>query len=360
MRMSNNSNSLSVLDDKISLVSVSIGTFGGYRRATREQIASLGGNLPACKAITEGSIKVYKTEALAVFHSIRRNLIRKIARHGVKALGSSTVFAFPSAELQEITAEIASAEQMFFDERANLDSQYDDIFERHVAENREAEAVIRLRKFDRAEAISKLVFASSVFRISPLVREGEDAELGVMSIVAGLARQLFEEVASEMEELAKNQCFVKNARVGQKTLRPLRAVVAKMQGLTFLDDTIDGAIKFVNDTLADLPKQGYIEDTAGAKPFSALRRLVELMSDANELVNAASRVKNGIPYVEVLFPRPAPAAPAPVVGQRQASMPAQPVSTALTGDPAGLPPLPIATAVAAPRPAARRPAVPIF
>ena len=358
--MSNNGTSLSVLDDKISLVSVSIGTFGGYRRATREQIASLGGNLPACKAITEGSIKVYKTEALAVFHSIRRNLFRRLARHGIKALGSSTVFAFPSAELQEITAEIASAQQSFFDERAILDSRFDQLFEEHVAENREAEAVIRLRKFSRSEAIGKLAFASSVFRISPLVREGEDGEQGVMSIVAGLARQLFEEVASEMEDLARNQCFVKNARVGQKTLRPLKAVVEKMQGLTFLDDTIEGAIRLVNDTLADLPKEGYIEDTAGNKPFSTLRRLVELMSDANELVNAASRVKNGIHHFEVLFPRPAPPVPVPGVEQQKASMPAQAGSTSPTGDPAVLPPLPITTALVVPRPAARRPAVPIF
>ena len=358
--MSNNSTSLSVLDDKISLVSVSIGTFGGYRRATREQIASLGGNLPACKAITEGSIKVYKTEALAVFHSIRRNLIRKLARHGVKALGSSTVFAFPSAELQEITAEIASAEQVFFGERANLDSQYDELFEQHVAENREAESVIRLRKYGRSEAISKLVFASCVFRISPLVREGADAEQGVMSIVAGLARQLFEEIASEMEKLSDNDGFTKKARVGQKSLRPLKAVVEKMQGLAFLDDTIEGAIKLVNDTLAALPKEGYIEDTAGSKPFSTLRRLVELMSDANELVNAASRVKNGIPYVEVLFPRSELQALAPVMEQRQALSPGEALSTPVASDPAGLPPLPITTPVVVPRPAAPRPAVPIF
>ena len=53
-----------VLTDKLTLISVNIATFSGYRRATRDHIKALGGSLPASAAITEGSIKVFPGEQL--------------------------------------------------------------------------------------------------------------------------------------------------------------------------------------------------------------------------------------------------------------------------------------------------------
>ena len=365
--------SADVLNQHLTLISISISTFGGYRRATREAISKLGGNLPSCKAITEGSIKVFPAEPLGPIHTIRHGLFRKMAKRGIKALGSSNVFGIPSATLDEALREIAAAELEFKTNCAIIEDKYEDLFEEHVRANSEAEEVIRAKKFSKSEALSKLSFSKSVFRIQPELREGEDAEQGVRGIVEGLGRQLFEEVAAEMDKLLKNDAFAKHNRVGQKTLRPLRAVAKKMAGLAFLDErNVEGIIRLIDDTLSLLPSQGYIEDTGIDQPFSLLRRLVETLADADDLVNAAGKICNGISARDVLVPPLiVEVAEEPVVPQAveassetvQTHVPAEttsPVRSVYPPSPTALPPLPLAAIPVLPPPAPARVAVPMF
>lgn len=307
-----------VLNDKLTLISVNISTFSGYRRATRENIASLGGSLPDSEAITEGSIKVFPCEGTKTLQTIRRGLFREVQSHGIRALGSQNVFAVLTDDLPEIEKKIEQAKAEFSAEVSALDAKYENIFESHVSANSEAEAVIRSLKIDRATAVSRCRFSTDVFKIAPFVREGESEEEGVEGIVRGLGRQLYEETSSSMDKLLKNDAFAKNQRVGQKTLRPLKAEVQKMQKLAFLDPSIEGAVKLVTDILAALPAQGYIEK----QDFITLEKLVDTMADPDALFNAACKVKNGVPACDVLFP-PAPVQQAPV--QQSAENPAVPL-----------------------------------
>lgn len=287
-----------VLNEKLTLVSLNISTFSGYRRATREHIAALGGTLPASAAVTEGSIKVFPCDGTKALQTVRRGIFRKLQSKGVKALGSQNVFAVLTTELPEIEKEIAAAQVDYKAERSKLDADYEQIFEAHVLANTEAETIIRSLKVDRATAIAKCRFSSDVFKIAPFLREGQSEEEGVEGIVRGLGRQLYEEIASNNSKLLQNDAFSKNRRVGQKTLRSLKADVQKMAKLSFLDSSVDGAISLVNETLKALPQEGYIE----GQHFVALERLVEILSETDSLLNAASKVKNGIAPCDVLFP----------------------------------------------------------
>lgn len=292
-----------VLNEKMALVSLNISGFTGYRRATREHIKELGGSLPSSAAVTEGSIKVFPPEATNGMQSVRRSIFKKMQAKGVRAMGSQNVFAVLTEDLPVIEAAIEEAKAHFEHERDDLEQLYDQIFEVHVWANSEAEAIIRSLKVDRGTAMSRCRFSSNVFRIAPFVREGQSEEEGVEGLVRGLGRQLYEEVADEMEKLLAKECFDKNQRVGQKSLRPLKAAVEKMQKLAFLDGDVSGGIQLVQETLSMLPQQGYIEGQA----FLTLERLVETMSDADSLLNAAAKVRNGLAVCDVLFP------PAPVV-----------------------------------------------
>ena len=328
-----------VLNEKLTLVSINISTFSGYRRATREHIAALGGSLPARAAITEGSIKVFPCDGTKALQTVRRGIFRKLQAKGVRALGSQNVFAVLTDDLPEIEKEVAGAEAEFKAEVDALEANYDQMFESHVASNVEAETIIRSLKVDRATAIAKCRFSSDVFKIAPFLREGQSEEEGVEGIVRGLGRQLYEEFAANMDKLLKNDAFAKNQRVGQKTLRPLKAELQKMKKLSFLDPSVEGAITLVSDILKVLPQEGYIE----GQSFVTLEKLVEVMSDADTLLNAASKVKNGVPACDVLFP-PAPvqavqAAEATEVEEvAQAAEPTEAVPDA----PAAVPPVSVA------------------
>ena len=114
-----------VLNEKLTLVSINISTFSGYRRATREHIAALGGSLPASAAITEGSIKVFPCDGTKALQTVRRGIFRKLQAKGVRALGSQNVFAVLTDDLPEIEKELADAEAEFKAEVAALDGNYD-------------------------------------------------------------------------------------------------------------------------------------------------------------------------------------------------------------------------------------------
>ena len=286
-----------VLNEKLTLVSINISTFSGYRRATREHIAALGGSLPQSAAVTEGSIKVFPCDGTKALQTVRRGVFRKLQAQGVKALGSQNVFAVLTDDLPGIEQEIADAQAEYKAERDALEAKYDQMFEDHVAANPEAEAIIRSLKVEPATAIAKCRFSSDIFKIAPFLRDGQSEEEGVEGIVRGLGRQLYEEVASEMEKLLKNDAFA-NQRVGQKSLRPLKAAVQKMKKLSFLDPSVEGAITLITDILKALPQEGYIQ----GQSFITLEKLVENVSDTDRLLNAASKVKNGVPACDVLFP----------------------------------------------------------
>jgi len=325
-----------VLNEKLTLVSINISTFSGYRRATREHIAALGGSLPASAAITEGSIKVFPCDGTKALQTVRRGIFRKLQAKGVRALGSQNVFAVLTDDLPEIEKEVAGAEAEFKAEVDALEANYDQMFESHVASNVEAETIIRSLKVDRATAIAKCRFSSDVFKIAPFLREGQSEEEGVEGIVRGLGRQLYEEFAANMDKLLKNEAFAKNQRVGQKTLRPLKAELQKMKKLSFLDPSVEGAITLVSDILKVLPQEGYIE----GQSFVTLEKLVEVMSDADTLLNAASKVKNGVPACDVLFP-PAPVQAAEATEVEEVAQAAEPTE-AVPDAPAAVPPVSVA------------------
>ena len=335
----NTNTNASILDEKLALVTVAISVPGGYRRLTTDQIAALGGSLPDSKVVTEGSLKVFNSDAFAPFLAIRRTLFRLLQKCGIKALGSSKVFAIPRVKLESILTEVAAAEGKFKTETADLDANYESIYEAHIAKNPEAETLIRAKRFARVDVISRLSFSHAVFCIQPVVREGEDADKGVESIVSGLARQLFEEIAGEMATLSESDTFTKNGRGVQRTLRPLRAAVEKLEGLDFLDPlTIAGAVKMFNTVLSGMPVEGYID----GEEFKILRRLVvDITSDPDELVNAASKVANGVEVKEVLFPTPVVPVAAPDVAAHSVETPPVVVASEKIGAvPADVPSLP--------------------
>lgn len=298
------------LTHKVALISLDIGNFGGYRRATKELIESLGGRLPDSQAVTEGSIKVFPNGPLKPFQTRRRNLFREIGKMGIKAMGSGSVFAIPRTKMAKAEQLIADADAEYKADLVAFDKSFEDDFEAHVKANPEAESILRSLKISKAYAMLRFRFNHDIFTIAPVLREGEDPEKGVQSIVAGLARQLYVEVADTMADLLENDSLNGKGRAGQRTLRPIKAQVEKMEGLTFLSDTVDDVIAFIGAVLSTFPKDGWIEDWPGNKAFTRLKRFLEKFSEADGIVDAAGRARRGRTVDEILFPELQKAAPA--------------------------------------------------
>jgi hypothetical protein len=353
-----------ILDERIALISVSASIFGGYRRATKEMIRELGGSLPDSKAVTQGSIRVFPSDSatapatkgkvsalgtLASLGTIRRAAFRELGAKGIKALGSRSVFAIPAEARDEIGQLLDAAEIEFKEGVLKLQQTYDQQFEDHVKESPEAESILRRLKVDKADAVAKCHFTWTPFQITPLARKGQDQEKGVATVLASLGGQLFQEVADEFADILKKDGFV-SGKVGQKFLRPIKAQVAKMEGLAFLDDAVPGAIAFVKAVLGMLPKEGYIE----AAEFDPLQKMVNLCADVETLVDAACRTRNGVSVETILTP---PVAAAPVAAAPVAAAPV--VAAPVVAAPVVAAPVVAAPVVAAPVVAAPVAAAPV-
>jgi len=330
------------LTHKVALISLDIGNFGGYRRATKELIESLGGRLPDSQAVTEGSIKVFPNGPLKPFQTRRRNLFREIGKMGIKAMGSGSVFAIPRTKMAKAEKLIADADAEYKADLVAFEKSFEDDFEAHVKANPEAAAILRSLKISKAYAMLRFRFNHDIFTIAPVLREGEDPEKGVQSIVAGLARQLYVEVAGTMADLLENDSLNGKGRAGQRTLRPIKAQVEKMEGLTFLSDTVDDVIAFIGAVVSTFPKDGWIEDVPGNKAFTRLKRFLEKFSEADGIVDAAGRARRGRTVEEILFPELQKATPAVAV-LTAAPVAVAPVVVAPVVIPVAAPAVPVVT-----------------
>jgi len=288
---------LSTLTEKLMVVSFRICQFSGYRHATRELIAKLGGNLPACRAITEGSIKVFPNDGLKQLNTLRRRTQRFFQGLGIQVLGSSVTFAVPASDMAAVEKKVAELEQDFNQAKLDLERDYDDLFEQHVKANHEAEEIIRGLKVEKTAAINKCRFEFNLFRVHAVARAGQTEEESLEGMIRGFSRRLYEEVAEEFSKLSESD-FVTRLRVGQRSLAVIKAQLAKMKRLDFLDDTVPYAVKAGDELLAMMPKTGFIE----GNPFEVLAKYIEMMSDPDGVLNMASLVRKGVSLLDVLFP----------------------------------------------------------
>lgn len=297
---------LEYLQSKIVLVSITIKSFSGYKRATAEHIQRMGGHLPASKAITEGSIKIFPEDHLKPLTAVRRTVLRKLQSLGIKALNASNVIAIHADDLP-------AAEKLINEAKGDFDVALDDFvknyetnFEAHAKANPEAADIIRSLKKDVTDASASFKFFYQFFTIQPKPTQGESEEDSVEALISQLGGQLYEEIAEGVRKVFTSKA-IQLQRVNQRTMNYFHGLASKMEKMQFLDPSLEGAVKLAKDILGSLPSEGIIS----GNDFLTFFKLAEIMSDAEDFLNAASKVRKGTPPCDVIFP-PSKASIAPV------------------------------------------------
>jgi hypothetical protein len=281
--------------NELTLISAKIRFFSPYRRALPENIAALGGTLPSSGAVTEGSIKVFPQNRLNDLGTIRRGFFRSIAKVRVKAMGSAnTMMVAPSlkAEAEKVIAEYRAKFAVAF---AELDMNYEAWLLEHAEAHPEAKDVIMARAYPRELAISRCRYD-----VRPFTIVVGDADID--EVLSSLAAELFEDVAQEAAKIRKNSAFSTAQRVGQRSLRPIKAILAKLQSYAFLAPVVSGAVRLVSDTLDALPRHGWIEDGPVSAHLTLLKALVSLVSEPDEFADGARLAHSGTSFLAILLP----------------------------------------------------------
>jgi hypothetical protein len=256
-----------------------------------EDLKTAAGTLPPDTLASLGSKKVCDPKKIAIFSALKKRAERVCESVGVRFIGG---YAIPEdripdvvSELQCIEAEAAQAKKTFLaDYQANIDLW--------VAENTEWKDII-LNAVESAEHVSRQIrFGHQAFRIGAVDEDKTEANEGLENSLSGLGDRLIFEVSRDARKLWENSLQGRD-QVTQKALRPVRTILEKLRGLSFLDTRIKPMIQRIEQSLSSLPSKGAIAD----KDFDLLAGLVLQLADPKGMQITVGSVAPTVPAQEV-------------------------------------------------------------
>jgi hypothetical protein len=250
----------------IVLVTMNTTLWSGRKRLRPEDLKLVDGSeLPPDKLANLGSKRVMDPEALAPFARLKRRAEREILAVGTRFLGG---YAVPAEKIDELMPKLAAIQKEFEESREGFLSAYDQAVEDWIAENPGWQEVIRRAVEDISYVGRQLSFSVQTFRINP-VRAHRS---GLESEIHGLADQLRHEVG-QVARTAWESSYQGRTEVGQKAIRPVRAMLEKIEGLVFLEPGLNELVEGIRTVLTALPTAGSIKGADFASLCGALHLL---------------------------------------------------------------------------------------
>ena len=240
-----------------------------------------GKELPPASLASLGSKLVMDPEKLAPFHALKSAAVRAILRVGTRFLGA---YAVPAEKTDEVMAEVNSIEAEFNAKKQEFMDGYQAALDYWVAANPGWENIIQSAAVSPATAAEKLKFSTQVLSIMPVAGQ----EQGLEKEVNGLVGQLRQEIEIMARQTWKDS-FQGKTEVTQKALRPLRGMVAKIEGLAFLEPSLADLVEGLQSTFAGLPPKGMIKGqslAAACGILSVLGNIPEAAAQEAETVEA--------------------------------------------------------------------------
>ncbi len=257
--------------DNITILVLSVSLWTG-RKQLREEDLKLadGSELPPQRLASLGSKRVMDPAALAPFATFKRRAERAVLAVGTRFLGG---YAVPVEKLDGLMAELDSIRYEYNAAKEDFLSEYDGAVQDWKAQNPGWEEVIARAVESPAYVAGQLSFRVQTFTVNPV----EGHETGLETEINGLADQLRHEVRQQAR-LTWDSSFRGKLEAGQKAVRPIRAMLDKIEGLVFLEPGLNELVTGIRTTLAGLPKTGPIK---GAD-FAALCGVIHLLGNIPE------------------------------------------------------------------------------
>ena len=262
--------------DKTMCVNLLVTLWSGRRRLKPEDLGAAAANLPPEDLASLGSLKLCDPAKLNKLFTIKRGAERDCERVCVRFLGG---YATEESNVAALTAKLdrrkAEFEQTASAFAQSLQFEIDDWSAKHPQWRHVIERAIP----DPSYITGRLNFAYQVFRVGAASDEAGDAlNQGLVEQTTGLAGQLFREIQSEART-AWDRSYKGKDAVGQRALRPIRAIQQKLEALQFIDQRIGPVIGRIEAVLEALPKEGKLE----GRELSAVVGLLHLLSDAQQM-----------------------------------------------------------------------------
>lgn len=268
---------------EIVLVNVDNAIWSGYKRTTDGDLAKMNATLPGGGIITKGGKKIFPTETLKPFNTLKKEISRKLTSVGVSALGGSSRVV-PVSEMKDLEKFLEVCRTKYNSLIADFANNYDANLAKHL-ENIDEPVVCEIvtrSTLSKDEAVKRFRFITDIFNIVPK-GDGE-------GLVNNLANKLFSEISTSARD-AYEKSFLGKPRVGQRALNQVVSIRNKLSGLSMLDGkNIQPIVDTIDDVLNSMPDEGWIEGVN----YSALIGLVSMLCEPEDMLKHAEKIQQGI------------------------------------------------------------------
>lgn len=267
---------------KVKIVILDVDIWTGRRSLIESDLKlAAGSKLPPASLASLGSKLIMDPEKLAVFHNKKMEAVRILLSVGTRFLGA---YAIPDEKIDWVMEKLNAIEEAFNLKKKEFGDEFQSSLNMWMAANPGWEEIIKTSAITAEAAVAKLKFTTQVITVSAV----EGQEKGLRKEVDGLADQLRQEVQA-MAQATYKISFCGKTEVTQKAVRPLRAMLTKIEGLMFLEPSLEDLVLGLKDTLAELPSKGVIKgrDLASACGILAiLGNIPEAVSQGKITVEA--------------------------------------------------------------------------
>lgn len=249
--------SLAVLDKTVCLM-LRVSLWTGRRRLRAEDLGEAAQKLPPGDLASLGSLKLCDPKKLAALGAIKRAAERECEKVCVGFLGG---YATEEQNLKALIAKLDDHQRRFDAEAATFAAGLQAEIDKWTALHPTWKSHIEKALPDAAHVRARFQFNYQAFRVGLAAKDDpqDKANDGLADATSGLSNQLFREIEVEAQK-AWDTSYEGKAEVGQKALRPLKAILAKLEALSYLDPRCGPIIDQFNKVLGSLPKHGPIKD----------------------------------------------------------------------------------------------------
>jgi hypothetical protein len=252
---------------KTAILSLTISLWSGKRVLEAEDVGLRENEIPS--VVNLGSKKVLDPQKLAPFLALKRQAERLCGSYGVRFLNG---YAIPLEKLGSLEPELKLMEGMFENTLNTFLQEYKTNLAAWETEHPNLAESIRRAAPDEAYLRSRLSFSYQVFSVIPTVGFENNLE----EQVSGLTGQLRKEIRDTARQIWENSLRPENGKmVSRKVLRPIRGLIEKMDGLSYIDSSVAQDADYHKQILNNLPAKG----TLSGQALLQLRSSVLLLSE---------------------------------------------------------------------------------
>ena len=285
----------------IVLFKLDVKTITANKKMLKTDIQVDETKLPPEDLASLGNFKVFGNKEIKIFKTILGKAEDRLLKVGTRFMGG---YAVPKDLAQEAYDDLMKLKPLYYNEKADFFSKFDENLERHYKNNPKWESVLRTKQLDKFRLENHLQYGVGVVEVNPV--PGLDD--GIKEEVKGLKAQIYQEVAVKAKVVWENS-LKGQAIKNQKIKSPFKAICKKLDALKMVDSQICHVIDHINQTLNDLPLgpiqgsdlQSLVALTSLLMDKDKLKDYGQIISDQNSSIEAQIEVQETETFEETII-----------------------------------------------------------